>query len=91
MLFRSFSNKAINSGDYDIVILDEINIALHFRLLELDMVINMLKNKPENVEVVLTGRSAPQEIIEIADLVSEIVEIKHPYQKGICAREGIEY
>jgi len=86
-----FSNKAISSGDYDIVILDEINIALHFKLLNLEDAIKMLKNKPENVEVVLTGRSAPQEIIEVADLVSEIVEIKHPYQKGICAREGIEY
>jgi len=51
----------------------------------------MLKNKPENVEVVLTGRFAPKELIEIADLVSEIQEIKHPYQKSINAREGIEY
>ena len=86
-----FSKKTINSGNYDIVILDEINIALHFKLLELGKAIDILKNKPENVEVVLTGRSAPKEIIEIADLVSEIVEIKHPYQKGIGAREGIEY
>ncbi|KYC45183.1 MAG: cob(I)alamin adenolsyltransferase/cobinamide ATP-dependent adenolsyltransferase [Candidatus Methanofastidiosum methylothiophilum] len=86
-----FSKKSINSNNYDIVILDEINIALHFRLLALESVIELLKNKPENVEVILTGRSAPKEIIELADLVSEIVEIKHPYQKGINAREGIEY
>ncbi|MCC7572003.1 MAG: cob(I)yrinic acid a,c-diamide adenosyltransferase [Candidatus Methanofastidiosum sp.] len=86
-----FSKKIINSGKYDIVVLDEINIALHFKLLNLDIAIDLLKNKPENVEVVLTGRSAPKEIIELADLVSEIVEIKHPYTKGISAREGIEY
>ncbi|MEN6378636.1 MAG: cob(I)yrinic acid a,c-diamide adenosyltransferase [Methanofastidiosum sp.] len=86
-----FSKKAINSGKYDIVILDEINIALHFKLLDIKKAIDLLKNKPENVEIVLTGRLAPQEIIELADLVSEIVEIKHPYQKGIGAREGIEY
>lgn len=86
-----FSKKAINSIKYDIVILDEINIALHFKLIELEKVIDMLKNKPESVEVILTGRSAPNELIEIADLVSEIIEVKHPYQKGFGAREGIEY
>jgi len=86
-----FSKKTINSGKYDIVILDEINIALHFKLIGIEKVIDLLKNRPENLEVVLTGRSAPQELIDIADLVSEIVEIKHPYQKGIGAREGIEY
>jgi len=86
-----FSKKTINDGKYDIVILDEINIALHFKLLEIGKAIDLLKNKPENVEIVLTGRSAPQELIDIADLVSEIIEIKHPYQKGIGAREGIEY
>jgi len=86
-----FSKKTINSGKYDIVVLDEINIALHFKLIEVEKVIDLLKNKPEKVEVILTGRSAPKELIEIADLVSEIVEIKHPYQKGIGAREGIEY
>lgn len=86
-----FSKNAINSGKYDIVILDEINIALHFKLLEIEKVIDLLKNRPENLEVVLTGRSAPQELIDFADLVSEIVEIKHPYQKGVGAREGIEY
>lgn len=86
-----FSKNAINGGKYDIVILDEINIALHFKLLDVEKAIDLLKNKPEHVEVVLTGRLAPKELIELADLVSEIVEIKHPYQKGIGAREGIEY
>jgi len=86
-----FSKNAINSGKYDIVVLDEINIALHFKLLEIEKVIDLLKNRPENLEVVLTGRLAPKELIDLADLVSEIVEIKHPYQKGVGAREGIEY
>lgn len=86
-----FSKKTINSGEYDIVVLDEINIALQFNLISIKETIDLLKNKPENVEVVLTGRLAPKEIIEISDLVSEIVEIKHPYNKGVCAREGIEY
>ena len=88
---NEFSKNAINGGKYDIVILDEINIALHFKLLDVEKAIDLLKNKPEHVEVVLTGRLAPKEIIDLADLVSEIVEIKHPYQKGIGAREGIEY
>jgi len=86
-----FSEKTLNESKYDLVILDEINVALHFKLIQLERIINLLKSKPENVELILTGRSAPKEIIEIADLVSEIVEIKHPYQKGINAREGIEY
>ena len=59
-----FSKKTINSGKYDIVILDEINIALHFKLLDINKAIDILKNKPENVEIVLTGRSAPQELID---------------------------
>ncbi|NPV50165.1 MAG: cob(I)yrinic acid a,c-diamide adenosyltransferase [Candidatus Methanofastidiosum sp.] len=86
-----FSRETIYSLKYDLVILDEINIALHFKLIDLEKVIDILKNKPEGVEVILTGRYAPKELIEIADLVSEIIEVKHPYQKGIAAREGIEY
>ncbi len=86
-----FSKNTINSGEYDIVVLDEINIALHFNLIDIKETAELLKNKPEHVEVVLTGRLAPKEIIDLSDLVSEIVEIKHPYQRGICAREGIEY
>ncbi len=82
--------KAIFSGDYNIVILDEINVALYFKLIELNKVIELIKNKPENVEIVLTGRYAPKELIELADLVTEMKEIKHYYQKGIEAREGIE-
>jgi len=81
----------MQSGNYDIVIFDELNMALYYELLDLKEVVEKLKGKPDNVEVVITGRRAPQEIIEIADLVSEMKEIKHPYQKGIEARRGIEY
>ncbi len=81
----------MQSGDYDIVIFDELNMALYYELLDLKEVVEKLKGKPDEVEVVITGRRAPEEIIEIADLVTEMKEIKHPYQKGIEARRGIEY
>ncbi|BBB33428.1 cob(I)alamin adenosyltransferase [Thermotomaculum hydrothermale] len=82
--------KAIFSGEYQIVILDEINVAIYFKLIETKEVIELIKNKPEGVEIVLTGRYAPEELIEIADLVTEMKEIKHYFQRGIQAREGIE-
>ncbi len=90
---RAFEHakKIINSNDYGIVILDEINCALSKGLIDTKEVIEFLKNKPKEVEVVLTGRGAPKELIELADLVTEMKRIKHPYDKGIYAREGIEY
>ncbi|MDD5015962.1 MAG: cob(I)yrinic acid a,c-diamide adenosyltransferase [Atribacterota bacterium] len=87
----SFGAKGMRSGDYDIVIFDELNMALYYELLDLKEVIQKIKEKPDNIEVVITGRRAPKEIIEIADLVTEMKEVKHPYQKGIEARRGIEY
>lgn len=81
----------LKEGQYDLVILDEINIALYFNLISVDEVLDILKNKAEHTEVVLTGRYAPEEIINIADLVTEMKEIKHYYTKGIEAREGIEF
>jgi cob(I)alamin adenosyltransferase len=81
----------IRSGEYDVVILDEINVAIHLGLLELNVVLALLKTKPKQIEIVLTGRYAPQQLIEIVDLVTEMQETKHYYQKGIVAREGIEY
>lgn len=80
----------IESGEWDVVILDEINIALHLGLIPMEEVVEMLRNKPEKVEIIVTGRYAPKEIIEIADLVTEMKEIKHYYQKGILSREGID-
>jgi ATP-dependent Lon protease len=74
-----------------VVVLDEVNVAVDFGLLSVNEVLDAIKNRAKHTEVILTGRYAPPEFIEIADLVSEIHEIKHPYQKGIMAREGIEY
>ncbi|MFZ2330284.1 MAG: cob(I)yrinic acid a,c-diamide adenosyltransferase, partial [Atribacterota bacterium] len=83
--------EGVFSGKYDIVIFDELNVARDFDLLKADEVVNFLKDKPEGVEIIITGRNAPAELIELADLVTEMQEIKHPFQKGIQARIGIEY
>jgi len=85
------AKKIVKSGEYDVVILDEINVAMSLRLIKTEEVVNMIKEKPKNVELVLTGRYAPKEIIDIADLVTEMKEIKHPFQKGIPPRRGIEF
>jgi cob(I)alamin adenosyltransferase len=85
------AEKIVVSGEYDVVILDEINVALNLRLIKVDDVVKLLKNKPRNLELVLTGRYAPSEIIEAADLVTEMKEIKHPFKKGVPSRKGIEY
>jgi cob(I)alamin adenosyltransferase len=82
--------KIIHSGKYDLVILDELNIALYFKLIELSEVVDLIKNKPDNIELAITGRYAPEEILEAADLVTEMKEVKHYYQQGIQARDGIE-
>jgi cob(I)alamin adenosyltransferase len=84
------AERVIKSGEYDIVVLDEVNVAADFGLIEKEEVIRIIKERPEYVEVVLTGRYAPKEFIEIADLVSEVKEVKHYYQKGVEARDGIE-
>jgi cob(I)alamin adenosyltransferase len=81
----------ISSKRYDLLILDEINVAIHYKLLNLVDVIDVLKSKPEGIEVVLTGRYADEKIVEIADLVTEMKEIKHYYKKGVKARKGIEH
>ncbi len=83
--------EIINAGNYNLIILDEIFIALFYKLFTVEEVIHIIRNKPENLELVLTGRYAPQEIIELADLVTEMKEVKHYYTKGIEAREGIEF
>jgi len=76
---------------YDVVILDEINIALNLNLLKLEDVISLIKRTPGKTELILTGRNAHQRILSLADLVSEIKEVKHYFKKGIKARKGIEY
>ena len=82
--------EILSSGKYDMVVLDEINIALYYKLFTVGEVIDMLDKKAEGVEVVLTGRYAPIEIIEKADLVTEMKEVKHYYTHGVMARVGIE-
>ncbi|MDI6600810.1 MAG: cob(I)yrinic acid a,c-diamide adenosyltransferase [Thermoanaerobacteraceae bacterium] len=86
-----FAKELCNSGNIDILILDEIMLAMYNKLLTVDEVCEFLKNKPENIEIILTGRYAPQEILDAADLVTEMRLIKHPFEKGIPAREGIEF
>ena len=80
----------LNSGTYDVVILDEIFIALYYGLIQTDQVLEALNNRPEQVEVVLTGRYAPEALIERADLVTEMKEIKHYYSQGVLSRKGID-
>ncbi len=83
--------EAVNSKNYDLVIMDEVNIATYYNLFPINDLITILKNKPKHVEVILTGRKAHPEVIRIADLVTEMKEIKHYYHKGVEARKGIEF
>lgn len=85
------AKNAIQSNEYQLIILDEANIALDLGLIKLDDMLETLKNKPDDMEIVLTGRNAKPEIIEIAHLVSEIHPVKHYWDKGITARKGIEF
>lgn len=83
--------EKINSEVFDIVIADEILGAIAGNLLKSSDVVDLIKEKPDHIDLVLTGRNAPQEIIDLADTVTEMVEIKHPFQKGIYAKRGIDY
>ncbi len=85
------AKRAIKSGKYNMIILDEINVAMDFKLVDVNEVIEVIKNRPPGVDLILTGRNAPQQIIKIADTVSEVKEIKHHYAAGIKDRAGIEY
>jgi len=85
------AKKVIEGGGFDVVVLDEINVAMHLKLIRVDEVLGLIRNKPKHVELVLTGRSAPSEIVEVADLVTEMREVKHPYALGMQPRKGIEY
>jgi cob(I)alamin adenosyltransferase len=85
------AKKLIESEKYDIVVLDEINQAMDLGLVSTHEVTKLIKEKPASVELILTGRSAPKEIIEIADLVTDFVQVKHWYDRGISGRLGIEF
>lgn len=86
-----FIKKIYKEKNYDVIILDEILISLRDGFLKEEELLEIMKEKPDNIELILTGRGATEKIIEKADLVSEIKKIKHPYDKGIKARQGIEY
>lgn len=85
------ARNAVMSREYDLVILDEVNVALGWNLIETEDVIKLIEDKPPYVELILTGRYTNNRLIEMADLVTEMVKVKHPYDKGIKARKGIEY
>ena len=85
------AKKAVVSGKYHMVILDEINVAIDFKLIPLEDVIELIKNKPPALDLILTGRYAAKAIVKLADTVSEVKEIKHHYAAGIKDRAGIEY
>ena len=85
------AREATLSGNYDLVVLDEVNIAVAWNLVELDEVIRLIRDKPPNVELILTGRHADTKLVQLADLVTECLKIKHPYDEGIMARPGIDY
>ncbi|MFH1189421.1 MAG: cob(I)yrinic acid a,c-diamide adenosyltransferase [Candidatus Omnitrophota bacterium] len=85
------ARATINSGKYDIVILDEINVAMGTGLLKIADVLSAIREKPAFVELVLTGRRCPKSLLAEADLVTEMRKIKHPFDRGIIARRGIEY
>jgi len=78
------------SNEYDIIILDEAIVAIYFKLIETNDLIKFIKAKPKNVELILTGRYCPEELIDLADLVTEMKEVKHYYQNGVTSRRGIE-
>jgi cob(I)alamin adenosyltransferase len=85
------ARAAILSGAWDMVVLDEINYAISYKMLDAAAVAETLKEKPEMVHVILTGRNAHPLLVELADTVTEMREVKHAYQKGILAQRGIEY
>ncbi len=85
------AREVLSAGEADVVILDELAVAIAFNLVDLDDVLALLDLRPPHVELVITGRSAPQELIDRADLVTEMREVKHPFRGGMLAREGIDH
>jgi cob(I)alamin adenosyltransferase len=83
--------EVIAAGEYDLVVLDEFTYPMHYGWVPVDEVIGVLKNRPEMLHVIITGRNAPEDLVEFADLVTEMQVIKHPYQQGIKAQPGVEF
>jgi len=87
----ALAKEKINSGHYCMVILDELTYTLNYGLLDQEEVVSFLEQKPESLHIIITGRDANDKLIDLADLVTEMKEIKHPYQNGVKATKGIEY
>lgn len=87
----ALAEKVVKSGEWDFVVLDEVNVAVHLGLLDVKDVVRLVKEKPAHVELVLTGRYAPREVVEVADLVTEMKEVKHPFRQGVKPRKGVEF
>ena len=85
------ARQVLKKGEFDLVILDEINVAVDYNLISLQDVLQLIEQKPKHVELIFTGRYAHQELVKHADLVSEILEIKHPYHQGVKSRKGIDW
>ena len=85
------AKKLVTSNKYDMIILDEINVAIDYNLLTIEDVMELIKNKPTRLELVLTGRYATPALVQQADYVSEVLEIKHPYQQGVLGRKGVDF
>jgi cob(I)alamin adenosyltransferase len=85
------ARDAMTSGRYEVLILDEVNVAIAWKLVPVEDVLALIRDKPANLELVLTGRYADPQLIEAADYVTQLGQVKHPYQKGILARQGIDY
>jgi cob(I)alamin adenosyltransferase len=87
----SIAKEKLTSGNYDIVILDEIHYALNLKLITLADILDIMRSRPTKTTLVMTGNYAHKEVLDIADLVTEMKEIKHPYQRGIKAKKGVDY
>lgn len=85
------ARAAMLSGKYDLVVLDEVNVAASWKLIDVADVISLIKEKPAKVELILTGRGADPGVIELADLVTEMVKVKHPYDRGVLSRKGFDF
>jgi cob(I)alamin adenosyltransferase len=90
-LALSSARKAMHSGEYNLIVLDEVNVAAAWKLIDNEDVIKLIEEKPQEIELILTGRYADFEVVKIADMVTEMLSIKHPFDTGEAAREGIEY
>ncbi len=87
----AFAADRIRSGDYDVVILDEITYPMNWGWISTEEVVDVIRHRPATVNVVLTGRDAPAELIDVADTVTEMVKVKHPYDEGVMSRRGIDF